>query len=53
MASVVTTSNVVGAHYGVGKKIGEGSFGIIFEGADLRNQQQIAINFEPHKSKAP
>jgi casein kinase 1 len=27
-----STSNTVGAHYRVGKKIGEGSFGVIFEG---------------------
>jgi hypothetical protein len=26
------THNVVGVHYRVGKKIGEGSFGIIYEG---------------------
>lgn len=26
------SSNVVGVHYKVGKKIGEGSFGVIFEG---------------------
>ena len=25
--------NIVGVHYRVGKKIGEGSFGVIFEGA--------------------
>ena len=25
-------SNIVGVHYRVGKKIGEGSFGVIFEG---------------------
>ena len=28
-----SSNNVVGAHYRVGKKIGEGSFGVIFEGA--------------------
>lgn len=28
-----STSNVVGVHYRVGRKIGEGSFGVIFEGA--------------------
>lgn len=28
-----STANVVGVHYRVGKKIGEGSFGVIFEGA--------------------
>jgi hypothetical protein len=27
-----TTQNIVGVHYRVGKKIGEGSFGVIFEG---------------------
>jgi serine/threonine protein kinase len=26
------TTNLVGVHYRVGKKIGEGSFGVIFEG---------------------
>ncbi|KAH8107065.1 CK1/CK1/CK1-G protein kinase [Cristinia sonorae] len=34
------TSNVVGVHYRVGKKIGEGSFGVIFEA-------------EPRKAEAP
>jgi hypothetical protein len=28
-------SSVVGVHYRVGKKIGEGSFGVIFEGTHL------------------
>ncbi len=27
-----SSSNVVGVHYKVGKKVGEGSFGVIFEG---------------------
>jgi casein kinase 1 len=27
-----SASNVVGVHYRVGKKIGEGSFGVIYEG---------------------
>ncbi|RKP29700.1 kinase-like protein [Metschnikowia bicuspidata] len=45
--------NRVGVHYKVGKKIGEGSFGIIFEGINLLNSQQIAIKFEPRKCKAP
>jgi casein kinase 1 len=27
-----STQNIVGIHYRVGKKIGEGSFGVIFEG---------------------
>lgn len=40
-----SSSNVVGVHYRVGKKIGEGSFGVIFEGTNLLNQQQVAIKF--------
>jgi len=47
------SSNVVGVHYRVGKKIGEGSFGVIFEGQNLLNNQQVAIKFEPRKSDAP
>lgn len=46
-------SNVVGVHYRVGKKIGEGSFGVIFEGTNLLNNQMVAIKFEPRKSDAP
>ncbi|CAG5158114.1 uncharacterized protein ALTATR162_LOCUS4990 [Alternaria atra] len=53
MANHSTPSNVVGIHYNIGKQIGEGSFGIIFEGINLLNQQQVAIKFEPRKSKAP
>jgi len=30
--STTSTQNIVGVHYRVGKKIGEGSFGVIFEG---------------------
>ncbi|ODV61120.1 kinase-like protein, partial [Ascoidea rubescens DSM 1968] len=51
--SQVHSSNVVGVHYKVGKKIGEGSFGIIFEGMNLLANQQVAIKFEPRKSEAP
>ncbi len=32
-------------HYRVGKKIGEGSFGVIFEGTNLLNNQLVAIKF--------
>lgn len=44
---------MVGVHYRVGKKIGEGSFGVLFEGTNLLNNQQVAIKFEPRKSDAP
>ncbi len=53
MTNHSTSSNVVGIRYGIGKQLGEGSFGIVFEGINLLNQQQVAIKFEPHKSKAP
>lgn len=52
-AMASSSSNVVGVHYRVGKKIGEGSFGVIFEGTNLLNNQQVAIKFEPRKSDAP
>ncbi|KAF1810226.1 putative casein kinase I [Eremomyces bilateralis CBS 781.70] len=52
-SSTSASSNVVGVHYRVGKKIGEGSFGVIFEGTNLLNNQQVAIKFEPRKSDAP
>ncbi|KAK9471671.1 kinase-like domain-containing protein [Dipodascopsis tothii] len=52
-SSQLHSSNVVGVHYRVGKKIGEGSFGVIFEGTNLLNNRQVAIKFEPRKSDAP
>ena len=45
--------NIVGVHYKVGRKIGEGSFGVIYEGTNLLNQTQVAIKFESRKSEAP
>ncbi|KAF2722442.1 kinase-like protein [Polychaeton citri CBS 116435] len=50
---MAASSNVVGVHYRVGKKIGEGSFGVIFEGTNLLNNTAVAIKFEPRKSDAP
>ncbi|SAM09167.1 hypothetical protein [Absidia glauca] len=48
-----SSSNVVGVHYKVGKKLGEGSFGVLYEGTNLLNNQSVAIKFEPRKSDAP
>ncbi|KAJ3109907.1 casein kinase I [Phlyctochytrium bullatum] len=48
-----SSHNVVGVHFKVGKKIGEGSFGIIYEGLNMLNNQPVAIKFEPRKSDAP
>ncbi|KAI8982207.1 kinase-like domain-containing protein [Mycotypha africana] len=45
--------NVVGVHYKVLRKIGEGSFGIIYEGCNLLTKQPVAIKFEPKKTSAP
>lgn len=49
----MSNQSIVGVHYRVGKKIGEGSFGVIFEGTNLLNNHQVAIKFEPRKSDAP
>ncbi|KAH7927910.1 kinase-like protein [Leucogyrophana mollusca] len=48
-----TSNGIVGNHYRVGKKIGEGSFGVVFEGTKLLSNQPVAIKFEPRKSDAP
>ena len=39
-ASPGNSHNVVGVHYKVGKKIGEGSFGIIYEGELVRERER-------------
>ncbi|ORY73601.1 kinase-like domain-containing protein [Leucosporidium creatinivorum] len=48
-----SSSNVVGGNFRVGRKIGEGSFGVCFEGVNLLNSQTVAIKFEPRKTDAP
>lgn len=48
-----SASTMVGVHYQVGKKLGEGSFGVIYEGLNLLNNQSVAIKFEPRKSEVP
>ncbi|KAM0683674.1 Palmitoylated plasma membrane-bound casein kinase [Mitosporidium daphniae] len=45
--------SVVGQHFRVGKKIGEGSFGTIYEGFNIIDSYAVAIKFEPRKSEAP
>ncbi|XBW37536.1 hypothetical protein QEN19_003116 [Hanseniaspora menglaensis] len=53
--------HVVGVHYSLGNKIGEGSFGVIFEGMNLlynnttnaNMTKYVAIKFEPRKSDTP
>jgi hypothetical protein len=36
---------IVGHHFRVGKKIGEGSFGVVFEGNNILNNAPVAIKF--------
>ncbi|PBK75571.1 related to casein kinase I cki2 [Armillaria ostoyae] len=48
-----TSNGIVGSHYRVGKKIGEGSFGVVFEGTKMLSNTPVAIKFEPRKSDAP
>jgi casein kinase 1 len=48
-----TSNGIVGSHFRVGKKIGEGSFGVVFEGSKMLTNQPVAIKFEPRKSDAP
>ncbi|KAJ2161311.1 Palmitoylated plasma membrane-bound casein kinase [Coemansia sp. RSA 552] len=45
--------NIVGVHYRVSKRIGEGSFGVIYEGTNLITNKLVAIKFEMRKSEAP
>ncbi|KAI8710911.1 hypothetical protein NCS52_01519800 [Fusarium sp. LHS14.1] len=39
--------------YRVGKRIGQGSFGVVYEGIDLTSRRQVAIKFEPLHPKVP
>ncbi|CCM04241.1 uncharacterized protein FIBRA_06408 [Fibroporia radiculosa] len=48
-----TSNGIVGTHYRVGKKIGEGSFGVVFEGTNVLSNLPVAIKFEPRKAEAP
>ncbi|TRM64245.1 kinase-like domain-containing protein [Schizophyllum amplum] len=48
-----SSNGVVGNQYRVGKKIGEGSFGVVFEGTKMVSNTPVAIKFEPRKSDAP
>ncbi|KAJ7593406.1 kinase-like protein [Mycena floridula] len=48
-----TSNGIVGNNFRVGKKIGEGSFGVVFEGQKMGTNTPVAIKFEPRKSDAP
>lgn len=44
---------VVALQYRVGKKLGEGSFGVIHEGINMVNNKPVAIKFEYRKTDTP
>lgn len=44
-----SSSGIVGGHYKVGKKIGEGSFGVVFEGMPIHPSERHTIPLSaPH-----
>ncbi|ORX87655.1 kinase-like protein [Anaeromyces robustus] len=49
----VSGSNIVGNHFKIGRRIGEGSFGIIYDGINTLTNQHVAIKYESKKSEAP
>jgi casein kinase 1 len=53
--STSSTQNIVGVHYRVGKKIGEGSFGVIFEGRLPLRQipEALADSASRHRRQPP
>jgi casein kinase 1 len=53
LLSSAQSPNIVGVHYKLIRKIGEGSFGVIFEGINLLNNQPVAIKFESRLSDSP
>jgi len=49
----VSGNNIVGNHFKIGRRIGEGSFGIIYDGINTLTNQHVAIKYESKKSEAP
>ena len=43
----------VGNKYRIGRKIGSGSFGDIYQGTDIQSGESVAIKLEPVKSRHP
>ena len=37
----------------MGKKLGCGAFGDIYQGTDIRNNEEVAIKLEPVRTKHP
>lgn len=43
----------IGGRYRIGKKIGSGSFGEIFIGADIQTNEEVAIKLENINTRHP
>ncbi|KAF7723604.1 casein kinase I [Apophysomyces ossiformis] len=52
-STFLSTNDTVGHHYCLGQKLGEGSFGVIYKGINLLNNECVAIKLEPKSTKAP
>lgn len=50
---MIKVPDIVGKHYTVGRKLGAGSFGSIYEGKHKVTGKETAIKFEPLKTKYP
>ena len=44
---------MIGNRYRVHKKLGKGSYGIIYQGVDIRTNEQVAIKLERKRSDEP
>lgn len=52
--SSTTSQTIVGnGMFRVGRRCGEGSFGVVYEGTNITNGQPVALKFEPRKSESP
>lgn len=51
--TAISPDNVINGTYSIGKKLGEGSFGVIYQGTNILSKELVAIKFEPKKTDAP
>jgi casein kinase 1 len=50
---LLSLPSIVAIQYKVGKSLGEGSFGVIYEGLNIVNNKSVAIKFELRKTDVP
>lgn len=53
LRGAISPYNTINGTYSIGKKLGEGSFGVIYQGTNIITKELIAIKFEPKKTDAP